>query len=315
MQAENARASIMIKTLFPAGFLLKVGSWFALSAMVTLYPILAELSMEKGTYSYNIVTVPLLSEAIKLFVSIMALSCEGDISRCQSEDLSWLINWKYAILAILYTAQNNLIFLTIKHVDPGSYQILSNSKMVITAILMSVILHKRFVFREICGILLLTAGPIISQLSTEESNMFKTSFTGFCLVMLMVLISSSAGVFNEKFLKDATLGSIHWQNSQLYAFGLFFNFFYCVLVRSLSQGLSGYNLYTWLSVLNLALMGLSIGFVLKYSDNIVRLLSSITAMMGATLFSSLYMQVDIATFHVLGLTISIIGMIIYSYTS
>ena len=320
----------------------KIGPCVLLALLITLYPILAELSKRQAVYEYCTITIPLLCEGLKLVVSVLLLINEfiqsqrlhpittlNDPGNVHSETLTCVrhschdfcrflrnrpVNFHYGFLALLYTVQNNLIYIAMIYLDPGTYQMFSNVKIACTGVLMWAILKRKFTVAEILGIVLLTVGPAISQcrgLHFERTD----SLLGILYVSVMVLISSCAGVFNEKFLKDESYGTIHWQNCQLYGFGIIWNSINLKLFSNTCPGsfFHGYNIFVWISLINLSFMGLSMGIILKYTDNIVRLIANVVALLGASLFSIFYMNLEVQPFYIFGLVLSCLGIILYSY--
>ena len=84
------------------------------------------------------------------------------------------------------------------------------------------------------------------------------------------------GVYSEKLLKGSSgngeIESIHFQNCQLYFFGVCFGFL-SLLTRT-SSGMSdpfdGFNIAAYATIAVLAVCGLVVSFILKYLDNIAK---------------------------------------------
>lgn len=97
------------------------------------------------------------------------------------------------------------------------------------------------------------------------------------------------GIYSEKLLKGRPSASIHWQNIQLYTWGILFNAVGVFLKdrrRLASRGmLTGYEFWAWSVVLCNALNGLAISAVLKYADNIARVYAHAIAMVVTMLAS------------------------------
>jgi len=77
---------------------------------------------------------------------------------------------------------------------------------------------------------------------------------------------------------------MHWQNIQLYTFGVLANVAALNLnsASSLSSGpgfwadpFEGFNAGAWLSVLGLALVGLAVSFLLRFADSIVKTFATV----------------------------------------
>ena len=107
--------------------------------------------------------------------------------------------------------------------------------------------------------------------------------------MVTCVLSAFGGIYSEKLLKDKFQQSIHWQNIQLYTWGIMFNFVGTAWKDSTSMMKGGffygYNFYTWLVVLNNAVNGLAISAILKYADNIARVYAHAAAMLTTMVLS------------------------------
>lgn len=103
------------------------------------------------------------------------------------------------------------------------------------------------------------------------------------------MLSALGGIYSEKLLKGRPSASIHWQNIQLYTWGILFNavgVFMKDSRRLSARGvLTGYEFWAWSVVLCNALNGLAISAVLKYADNIARVYAHAIAMVVTMLVS------------------------------
>ena len=110
------------------------------------------------------------------------------------------------------------------------------------------------------------------------------------LSVTTAFLGSLAGVFNEKYLKELR-SSLFFQNCIAYAWGSVFNFAFLYLSTSSREAtgraglLGGFNSWTFAYVAFVASMGLSVSFILKFQDNIARILSTATSL-SLTLFLS-----------------------------
>ena len=72
-----------------------------------------------------------------------------------------------------------------------------------------------------------------------------SSVTGLLLSVFSSMMSALGGIYSEKLLKGRASTSIHWQNIQLYIWGVFFNgagrylYIGCVLIFSLCMRAEG----------------------------------------------------------------------------
>jgi len=106
---------------------------------------------------------------------------------------------------------------------------------------------------------------------------------GGLLSVLSSLLSALGGIYNEKLLKGRPSTSIHWQNIQMYIWGVLFNALGAYLkdgTRLREHGLLfGYSASAWTVVVVNALNGLAISAVLKFADNIARVYAHAIAML------------------------------------
>ena len=128
--------------------------------------LLTTASKTDGEYKYNFATVPLLAELLKLCISAYLLSKQ---KQQQPEAARVTRRWKTALLflvpSIIYWIHNNVQFLTLRLVDPATYQILGNLKIVTTGILFWLILRRRLSLLQWQALVLLTIGAMTSQVS------------------------------------------------------------------------------------------------------------------------------------------------------
>merc|ERR1719198_2521657 len=103
------------------------------------------------------------------------------------------------------------------------------------------------------------------------------------------MLSASGGIYSEKLLKHKAKDSIHWQNIQLYSWGIAFNIIGLLLndVTSLLESgmFAGYNFWACMVVLNNALNGLAVSAILKHADNIARVYAHAAAMLVTMVMS------------------------------
>lgn len=102
---------------------------------------------------------------------------------------------------------------------------------------------------------------------------FSLSLSPFRLTLAYTFISALASVYNEKLLKSDN-GSMHAANVQLYVFGVAINTLRVVYqVDSFDEVVVGMELpMTWVICFNMGNLGLVIAAVMKYHDNIVKIL-------------------------------------------
>ena len=282
--------------------------------------ILAALSKNSnGGYDYNTAAAPFLAETLKLFLSLFFFLSEHYSSN-DVPAFSWISFVKYGILGILYAFQNNLLFYTLKYVDAATFQVVANLKIPLNALLLRSLAGRKFSRPQWIGLCLLIVGASSSQLhggkgTSRFGHMLAISPKGAFYIAIMICISSFAGVFNELLLKDSALGSMHWQNFQLYLVGCISSFLilkYKADVFEFNIFYQGFNIFTWLSILNLASLGIVTSAVLKHADNVLKSFAAVFSMLLATVASFLLLGTSISWHFLVGILITSLAILIYT---
>ena len=191
----------------------------------------------------------------------------------------------------LYVMQNSLQFVAINHLDASTFTILSQLKILTTAVCSVVMLGTQLSLRKWRGLLLLvigailvqfpTASPAASAAATNSNTGLRTSVTGLAAVLGMVCLSGIAGIWLEKYLKnkDATHSNLPpptlWErNLQLSLYGMAFGLASVAVNDSAAVRAQGffhsYSLWTLLVILIAAVGGLIVAVVVKYTSTIVK---------------------------------------------
>ncbi|UJR29014.1 hypothetical protein I4U23_010232 [Adineta vaga] len=274
------------------------------------YSILVHLCEKDGQITFSSSTMNLMIEFIKLIVSLNAILLH---KQSTFDHLSFISFFKksipYSIPAILYFINNNLAVHMQLHMDPASYQILSNFKIFTTAILYRLVMKQILTKRQWFALTLLLFGGFIYSIGTSKTSSFisitKTDSNfnrremyirplGIPMISIYCILSGFAGVYNEWILKRNYNESLHLQNVFLYTYGTFFNLLPAIhsIIRTSSTNnifylnlFHGFSFYTWLIVFTQAFNGLFMSVVMKHSSNIIRLFVISFSLIVTTLLS------------------------------
>lgn len=265
-------------------------------ALMTVQPMLVTMSQNaEGRLDYSPVSATLLTECLKIGISLgmLGLSAERRPGRVDVIELL-----RYAVPAGIYFVNNILVFLILERVDATTFQLLSQLKTVFTGLLFRFFLGRKLTMVQYLAIWQLTCGsatshiPLCSTMLSKEATAEDwTSFSGLGLSTVSCMLSACGGIYSEKLLKGRVKESIHWQNVQLYSWGIVFNLLGAASSGGpgLDRGLfDGYNPWACLVVLNNALNGLAISAILKYADNIARVYAHTAAMLVTMLLSVVF---------------------------
>lgn len=107
--------------------------------------------------------------------------------------------------------------------------------------------------------------------------------------------------------------SIHWQNMQLYVFGLVFGLVSLRLdARSgrlvYSDLFHGFNAFAYATVATLAICGLLVSFILKYLDNVAKCFCAALSMLCVALLDSAIKHEAIPMRMVLGILLTALAL-------
>ncbi|CAF0920333.1 unnamed protein product [Rotaria sordida] len=253
------------------------------------YSILVHLCEKNGTITFSSVIMNFIIEFIKLLFSLHAFICLKRIHLNKIQIFLWLKqSILYSIPAILYFLNNNLAVHIQIHMDPTSYQILSNFKIFTTAILYRLIMKKRLIKQQWFALILLFFGGLTYSLGTFKSSSFIsktiTNSTiimretyirplGIPMIVIYCTLSGLAGVYNEWILKRNYSESLHLQNIFLYTYGTIFNLIPAISMMITTSKTTnhlnlfhGFTFYTWLIVITQVLNGLIMSVQVNYNE-------------------------------------------------
>lgn len=269
-----------------------------LGLMVLIYgshaPLIT-LTKIDGQVPFNPSSCVVMIELAKLFISLLSLILTGGTSALFAPPRLLLVA-PYAVPAVLYALNNNLVVLMQAYMDPSSYQILSNLKIASTALLYSLCLGKRLQPAQWLALGLLMAAGVCHSYSSldvgdperteaEESPRLYITAWGLFLVLVYSCVSGLAAVYTERVLKSQNL-PLSLQNLYLYVFGVAINGLSSLSsVASDRSFLEGYSGVVWLIVAGQAANGLLMSVVLKHSSGITRLFVISSSMLVNALLS------------------------------
>lgn len=271
------------------------GGWFVVVAMLlmTTQPFLtASTRTQSGGYDYVVMGVTLLAECSKLLISLVMYSCHPTSQRTHTQVMLRDV-LQFAVPALVYAANNNVLFFIMSYTSSTSFQMLSAFKTVFTGLLFRVVLKRRLSGVQYASVILLASGAAVAHLPSPgnaaecgsgDPPVPSTAWMGDLLTIMSCVLSAFAGIYSEVLLKkDGGRHSLHLQNVMLYSWGVVFNSI-AIAIRdhaaiSANGFFHGFAPLVWLLVANNALNGLAISAVLKFADNIVRVFAHAAAML------------------------------------
>lgn len=299
--------------------------WSLLSTLLVLIygshaPLIA-LTKNEGRIPFSSSSCVLLIEFGKLLLSLGALVVSGNV-HASWMSVSWIAVLPYAVPALLYAFNNNLVVSMQAHMDPSSFQVLSNLKIASTALLYTSCLGKRLRPGQwIALIFLMGAGLLhsyssldperLDQLEDDTHPRLHITAWGLFLMLVYCFISGLAAVYTEKVLKSQRL-PLSLQNLFLYVFGVGIN-----LVSHFSSSggengfLDGFSGLVWVIIAGQVTNGLLMSVIMKHGTGITRLFIISSAMLVNGILSWGLLGLQLTEFF--GLSVLMVGLAVYLY--
>jgi len=265
---------------------------------------LSRTSSVEGGRRYLNTTAVFFSEVIKLLCSYLFLCQEkggpgvaaGLVVQAFTRNPTEVL--KVCVPGLLYTVQNNLLFISLSNLSGAVYQVTYQLKILTTAVLSVLILGKALGPTKWSALLLLTAGVTLIQMPRGDGGSSHVAAEGNAAVGLTAVLSACvtsglAGVYLEKILKQ-TDASIWLRNIQLGSIGALVALAGCFMqdgaaIRE-AGFMQGYCGLVWAVILLQAVGGLVVAAVLKYADNILKCFGNAVSIVISCLLSAWLLQ-------------------------
>ncbi|XP_062082169.1 CMP-sialic acid transporter 2-like [Humulus lupulus] len=293
--------------------------------LVGLQPILVYMSKVDGKFKFSPISVNFLTELTKVVFAIVMLILQSRHKKVGEKSLlsvSTLVqaarnNVLLAVPAFLYAINNYLKFTMQLYFNPATVKMLSNLKVLVIAVLLKMIMKRRFSIIQWEALALLLIGISVNQLKSlpEGPTAFglPISTGAYLYTLIFVTVPSLASVYNEYALKSQFDTSIYLQNLFLYGYGAIFNLL-AILGMALYNGpgsldlLEGHSRATVLLICNNAAQGILSSFFFKYADTILKKYSSTVATIFTGIGSALMFGHKLTMNFILGISIVFISM-------
>jgi len=299
------------------------------------------LHQSQHSTGYSSQVAVLMQELVKLpvcFVLFM-IECGGPASMMSSlyhdattRTAEWVM---MSVPALLYTVQNNCLYLGFLHLEAAVGQVTYQSKIFFTALCSVWMLGKRLGRAQWLALLLLAAGVVCVQAADWFSpggkkrrksaapaeqgggaaQIQQVASLGLAAFFTAAMCTSFASVYFEKMLKSSSQPSLWLRNIQLAAYS---SAIAMVALKLQSDPLieregyfHGFNQATWLSIVWQALGGILVAVTIKYADNILRGFAQALAIIVASLGSSMFSAWKITPSFCAGVVLVISAVFLY----
>ncbi|XP_042437875.1 CMP-sialic acid transporter 4-like [Zingiber officinale] len=302
-------------------FLLVIGDCI----LVGLQPILVYMSKVDGKFKFSPISVNFLTEFVKILFAVVMLIFQARHQKVGEKNLLSIAtfvqaarnNVLLAVPALLYAINNYLKFIMQLYFNPATVKMLSNMKVLVIAILLKIIMRRRFSIIQWEALALLLIGISVNQLkSLPEGSMamgFPVTMIAYVYTLVFITVPSMASVFNEYALKSQFDTSIYLQNLFLYGYGAIFNFL-GIIGTAIFKGPSSFNILeghsraTMFLICINAAQGILSSFFFKYADTILKKYSSTVATIFTGIASAALFGHTLTMNFILGISIVFISM-------
>ena len=293
--------------------------------LVGFQPILVYMSKVDGRFMFSPISVNFLTEVAKVLFAVLMLILQARRQKVGEKPLLSIStfmqaarnNVLLAVPALLYAINNYLKFIMQLYFNPATVKMLSNLKVLVIAVLLKMIMRRRFSVIQWEALALLLIGISVNQLRSlpEGSTSLGLHVTtgAYIYTLIFVTVPSLASVYNEYALKSQYETSIYLQNLFLYGYGAIFNFL-AILGTTVVKGpssfdiLQGHSKATMFLICNNAAQGILSSFFFKYADTILKKYSSTVATIFTGIASAILFGHTLTMNFILGISIVFISM-------
>ncbi|XP_076179446.1 UDP-galactose transporter senju [Ptiloglossa arizonensis] len=312
--------------LFPGRWSLVI--FISYIALFVNQGIIVTWSQRNGHYEYNIIMVVLMTEVLKLIVSVILYCKDNDVTNlCQGITENKRLLLLYTIPSFLYCLYNNLAFINLATFDPTTYYVLLQFRVVMTGVIFQVVFNKKLSLKQWFSLIILTIGCIVKYIDLDlDVNIFSTKLnfnSNIILIFIQTICSCLAGVYNEYLLKEpGANNNIFLQNIFMYIDSIFCNvivFIVLFILESSPFDMSNNVDHSILLepkviiiMLNNTAIGIITSFFLKTLNSILKTFASALELVFIAILCWLIFNIPIQMNTVLSIAMVCYAVILYS---
>lgn len=227
---------------------------------------------------------------------------------------------KLSIPSFMYTVQNNLLYFALSNLDPATYQVCYQLKILTTAVFSMMLLQRKFSVKKWLALVLLTVGVSIVQVSgnrdaSKSASEKQSHFFGLVAVLCAACTSGFSGVYFEKVLKGSQT-SLWLRNVQMGIPSIIVAFLAVFAKDSAAvfeHGfLGGYTSLVWTVIAVQAIGGLIVAVVVKYADNVLKVFATSFSIVVSCVISAIFFDFHASWAFTVGASLVVISTVLYS---
>jgi solute carrier family 35 (UDP-sugar transporter), member A1/2/3 len=270
-------------------------------------------------------TAVFIMEVMKLVICVIVIVMQSG-SAALSELNTHILHspteiLKLCVPSLLYTVQNNLLYLALTNLDAATYQVCYQLKILTTALFSAILLQRKFSTTKWISLVVLTVGVAIVQISgsgdqhSESAADSRNRLIGLVAVLCAACTSGFSGVYFEKILKGSHT-SLWIRNVQM---GLpsvviaYATVYFKDAEAVQKQGfLGGYSTLVWTVVIVQAVGGLIVATVVKYADNVLKVFATSFSIVVSCIISAFLFDFHPSVSFLVGASLVVTATVMYS---
>jgi len=299
----------------------KAGVFCLYFTLSTLYGLLNDNARSNGT-SFNKFAMVFCQNCAKLLLAFgMYMLLDGDISSLIAEaKKSKLLMFRYMIPAGLYAAYDVLGYYNLSLIDSPTYFIVMQVRILVTALVHQHMFQKKLNKNNWVGLCLVMVGVVTQMYGKSAADTAQNSTPNwvFGSILVQVMLTATAGVINEKLLKDVEI-SMNLQNMYMYSCSMILLLVSNLLGLSGSSstldmeafaGLTNPNILPMLLIMST--VGITTSVFLKLLDSIRKTIANAMEIVALAIFSCMLFDAEPTVF--LAAASMMVAFGIYTYS-
>eukprot|EP01062_Namystynia_karyoxenos_P069634 TRINITY_DN65098_c0_g1_i1.p1 TRINITY_DN65098_c0_g1~~TRINITY_DN65098_c0_g1_i1.p1 ORF type:complete len:392 (+),score=149.22 TRINITY_DN65098_c0_g1_i1:97-1176(+) len=237
---------------------------------------------------------------------------------------------RYLLPAASYAVYDNLIFWNLARLDPATYGVLMQLRILVTALAWQTVFARRLTLLQWAGMGLITVACVLQKLHGAGSTAVHPGVSvaerrhanavGVAGVLLQIACGVFSSIYNEKMLKKGDI-SLNLQNVYMYSYSVLCNFAILAATGQFTAALSAFHPGSFLSAGSgwvLAVAGLmsAIGIVtslfLKHLDSVTKTIASAIELFGDAFLAWFFFGIPVNGATGVALVLASGGIVAYS---
>ncbi|XP_040575944.1 UDP-galactose transporter senju [Lepeophtheirus salmonis] len=278
-----------------------------------------------STYPYNPTIIILVSEIIKLIISLfIQIASNGPKILTKNITKNRVLLAYYFLPSFQYAIYNNLTFINLSIFDPTTYFILLQIRLILTGVIYQVIFKKYLTRKQWFSLIILTIGCMIQRMDISSSSQISSRINfgekgwGLHLILFQALCSVFAGVYNEYIIKSKGKDTeISMQNIYMYSDSVICNLIFMLpnlegtnfgdFITSIQKN----NVLIWI-IVNNVLVGLVTSLFLKNLNSILKAFASGLEILFTAILSHFLLGIPIKINTYISIVIVLVSIILYA---